>query len=446
MYDEEEKGLNTRKPIVVMLAIGVIISIALSLLPYSLTLISQKGQAITNAVRVIGPAAETSISEKSKGVAQPKAVMPTFNAAEWYAMRGEEPEKHGVIIESLDGRQVFAAHNADTTFNPASLVKLATSLVALRKLGVDYRFETRVFIDGEVDKAGALRGKLYVVSADPTFGDVAASLIARELRARGIKRVVDSIFVSPGFSFNYSESAEDSAKRLARVMRLGQKQTGVSEEPAGELLFNLSSYPLREILLYMNAHSNNFVADRIGAQIGGPGSVEQLLEDELKLPAEQITIGSTSGLDYNRMTPRDLLAVMRKLLEEAKVQGLKPEDILPIASCDVGTLRRRMVGTGLEGAVIGKTGTLTTTDGGMSNLAGFVYTKDYGTVLFAILAQGNRIWEHKQMTDQLLAEVLSMQALPCANPNDPRRRLLPSDSLRIEKAVGSGQKAESSRQ
>jgi hypothetical protein len=133
------------------------------------------------------------------------------------------------------------------------------------------------------------------------------------------------------------------------------------------------------------------------------------------------------------MTPRGIITVVRALADEAARHGMKLEDLLAVASCDHGTLRRRMDGTGYECAVVGKTGTLTTTDGGMSNLAGIVNTQDEGPVLFAILAQGNRIWEHKQMADQLLAEVVhDHPAAPVFNHDDARRNLLPSSSLQAE--------------
>jgi D-alanyl-D-alanine carboxypeptidase/D-alanyl-D-alanine-endopeptidase (penicillin-binding protein 4) len=194
----------------------------------------------------------------------------------------------------------------------------------------------------------------------------------------------------------------------------------------------LHSNPLREVLLYMNAHSNNFVADRIGAFLGGPQAIARVLVEELKVSPEQVSLETASGLYNNRMTPRGLLVVIKALVEEAQRLGLKPEDILPVVGCDWGTLRRRMTGTGFECSLVGKTGTLTTTDGGMSNLAGVAFTQDSGMILFAILAQGNRIWEHKQMADELLAETIHEHPPVLLMESTTRRQLLPPDNLRIE--------------
>jgi D-alanyl-D-alanine carboxypeptidase/D-alanyl-D-alanine-endopeptidase (penicillin-binding protein 4) len=415
-----------------LLIVGAILTAALTFFPYTLTVVEQAGRHVSDAVKDRLPSTATQPSVAD--VPPPSTELPRFDVALWYSSRGEEPEKQGVLIQSWDGQKIYASHNADTQFNPASLVKLTTTLYALRQLGPDYRFTTHVYTDGTIDqKSKQLQGSVYLVGDDPSFTDYGAVVVAQELKARGIERVRDGVYVSSSFSFNFNEKPEDSAKNVANVMKLSQRETGVADSPPGAEQFVVHSNPLREILLYMNAHSNNFVADHIGARLGGPPAVVNFLVNELKLPADEVYLETNSGLNTNRMTPRGLVKVVRALAEEAARHGMKLEDLLAVASCDHGTLRRRMAETGYECAVVGKTGTLTTTDGGMSNLAGVVNTQDAGVVLFAILAQGNRIWEHKQMADQLLAEVVRDH--PPAQVFDPqatRRNLLPSSSLEAE--------------
>lgn len=418
--------MNRRHPIFVLLSVGVLCLIVLSLIPYTL---ATRKKDDSRAVPASFSAADTNGSAEAKK----RRSEPAFDVATWYAAHEEEPENHGVLIETMDGARLMASHNADEAFNPASLVKLATSLVALKKLGADYRFQTRVYTDGRIDASGALTGRLLVIGNDPTFGDVGAALIAKELRERGIKSLKGSLSVSPDFCFNYSDSAEESAGRLSKALNLGSKtEIALASEAAGSLLFTLDSYALRDVLLYMNAHSSNFVAERVGALIGGAEGVQAFLITELGLPAAEVTIARVSGREHNRLTPRGLLAIIRALVAEAARQNLKPEDIMPVASDDSGTLRRRLAGTGLEGAVVGKTGTLTAeVDGGMASLAGIVYTKDAGQVVFVILDQGNHIWEHRQLEDQLLAEVINTLAQPRVVASPTPRQLLSASSLRI---------------
>lgn len=412
--------MNRRQPVLWILAVGLVAILALTALPHFI-----KARAIlSDAVSIL-----SAPNASYETAAKPVETRPAFDAASWYAARNELTETHGVLIETLDGKRTYAALNADVTYNPASLVKLATSLVALKKLGANYRFQTRVFLEGEIDSKGTLQGVLYVVGNDPTFGDAGAGLIGKQLQERGIKRL-NELSVSPEFYFNFSNSPEESAGRLSKALKLGNPKTMISAESRGQQIMVVNSNPLSDMLLYMNARSSNFMADKISALFGGAQGVQQFLVDELKLPAQQVTIATPSGREHNRMTPRDLLTVIRALVEETKRQGLDPADIMPVASDDAGTLRRRFAGTELEGAVIGKTGTLTAeVDGGMASLAGLVYTQDAGPVAFVILDQGNRIAENRELEDQLLTEVISTYSVPQPIAGPTPRRLLPSSNV-----------------
>ncbi|MGH9943904.1 MAG: D-alanyl-D-alanine carboxypeptidase [Pyrinomonadaceae bacterium] len=422
--------MKSRKPLVALLSLGSLVIIVLACVPYSLTYVQSAGSGLVSALHTKLPA------QRGQTLVQPVSIPaePLFDVSVWYVAREEEAEKHGILIETLEGRQTWATHNADKTFNPASLMKLATSLAVLRKLGKDFRFETRVIAEGKLDeKKKTLEGSLYIVGHDPTFGDASAAMIARELKARGVERVRDKILVTPGFSFNYNELAEQSAEYAARVMDLKQQETGIAQDgaPRGRQLFALSSYPLREVLLYMNAHSNNFVAERLGEQVGGPAGLEKFLEEELKLPPEQVVVVRASGRESNRMTPRGVLLVLRALVAEAARQGLKIEDLMPVAADDAGTLRRRFAATPLEGAVVGKTGTLTAeVDGGMTSLAGVMYTQKSGPVLFAMLDQGREIGDNRRLEDELLTAVVALHDLPRAPLSEPRK-LLPAAELKL---------------
>ncbi|MDT5060372.1 MAG: hypothetical protein QOH63_831 [Acidobacteriota bacterium] len=405
--------MNRRQPIYWMIACGLAVIVVLTLIPHFI-----KARTNIEIAFALPPSAD-------EADAKPADIKPSVDAASWYAARGETPETHGVLIESLDGKRVFASLNADMTFNPASLLKLSTSLVALKKLGASYHFQTRVFTDGKTDS----KATLYVQGSDPTFGDAGAALIGKELHERGIERLGE-VVVSPEFCFNFTNSPEDSATRLVKALKLGNPKTTIGTETGSESLTIVNSNPLSDVLLYMNARSSNFIAEKIGALIGGANGVQQFLVEELKLHPDQVTIETVSGREHNRLTPRDLLTVIRALIEEAKRQGLEPSDIMPVASDDAGTLRRRLAGTGLEGAVVAKTGTLTSeVDGGMASLAGIVYTQDEGIILFAIMDQGNRIWDNRQLEDQLLAEVVTTHATPQVIAGPTPRRLLPGTNV-----------------
>ncbi|HZT60218.1 MAG TPA: D-alanyl-D-alanine carboxypeptidase [Pyrinomonadaceae bacterium] len=419
--------MNPRKPIYAMLLVGVAIIIALTFAPYALVMRARKAVAAYIAVPM-----GTAPAEVAPPTPTP-APTPAFDVVGWYTQRGEDPASHAVLAESADGKATLAELNADVGFNPASLVKLTTSLTALTRLGKDYRFETKVFIDGRPDKSGALAGKLYVVGNDPTFGDYNASLISKNLSERGVKKFAGELVVSPDFVFNFDDKPDESAQRLAKALKLNPKNVSVGDAPAGEPAFSVQSYPLSDILLYMNAHSSNFVAQHLGDLVGGPAGVRSFLVNDLKLPPEQVSLSTTSGLEVNRLTPRCLIAVIRALDAETSRQGLRLTDVMAVASDDYGTLRKRMVGTPLEGAVVAKTGTLVHDDGGMASLGGVVYTRKYGKVYFVVLNTGSGVAQNRQLTDQLLSDIIVSQDTPVQIPMpDKPRHMLESSDLAVQ--------------
>ena len=114
----------------------------------------------------------------------------------------------GVLVETLDGKTV-AVQSADENFNPASAIKLATALVALKTFGPQHRFTTGIWITGTLDKAtGSLNGNLYISGRDPSFHHEHAVMIARQLNALGIRTVTGNLIVAPGFTMNFNWSAQ----------------------------------------------------------------------------------------------------------------------------------------------------------------------------------------------------------------------------------------------
>ena len=78
----------------------------------------------------------------------------------------------GIEFYSLDSGKIIYALNADKFFVPASTTKTLTEGTLLAKLGADYRFHTRVYRTGPIDKHGILKGDLILVaSGDPNLSN-----------------------------------------------------------------------------------------------------------------------------------------------------------------------------------------------------------------------------------------------------------------------------------
>jgi len=350
----------------------------------------------------------------------------------------------GVLVETLSGK-VVASQLPDQQFNPASAVKLATSLIALRTLGPQHRFATGVWTDGLLDKStGTLTGNLYVSGRDPSFHYEHAVLLASELNHLGITKVTGDLIVAPSFTMNFSSSARrsgerlydtlDSSLRYAEATRawnyertLLNDHTSLQTVPSvavmgsvvvgpvstgAKLVLTQKSSKLVDILKVLLCYSNNFMAERIGESLGGPEAVQRELVTLLGISSDEIKLSSSSGLGVNRISPRVMMKIYRALRAELQKNGLSPTDILPVAGIDPGTLQERFNGPTWRGSVVAKTGTLVRTDGGASALVGQMRTANGEVLLFVILNQRGSVWRFRENQDYLVMLIQNTRGGP----------------------------------
>lgn len=328
---------------------------------------------------------------------------------------GRDWRKHGIYIERLEDGAPIARLNEDLTFNPASVIKLATSFAALERLGAQHRFRTELRADGEINaRTGELQGDLILQSgSDPAFSINDARTVGDELRRLGIRRVSGSLVVAGEFTCNENSQTDISAGVFRRQSRIAFRNPTqfAAADPAverGRLLFTIESDELIKIVHYLNAHSVNAMAEILATHVGGPSGVQQFLVERVGVPANSVYISRGSGLDVNRLTPHDTVRLLRAYLEWLTARGLKPEGVLAIAGLDAGTLRDRFTEAEFAGSVLGKTGTLHSTDDGVAALAGVLYTRGQGPLLFAAfdMAEGNRVLHLRSVQDEFLKSLL----------------------------------------
>jgi len=331
--------------------------------------------------------------------------------------RGQSLDDQGVLIESFENGRLIAQHNADVPFNPASVMKLATSLVALARLGPDYRYRTNLLADGVIDSATrTLEGDLVVEGgSDPMFSLYDAQEVAIQISRLGVSRVRGSLRIAGPFyyfarGYRSNLSLETSATKLRAALQQGgiriEGET-ISGAKSGTLLLSHYSEPLVSLLLYQNAHSSNAVAEVVGASIGGPLAIQDYLVRELDLSELEIFVGRASGLEFNRITPRATLKVLRALFKVLADHSLRPEDVMAVAGVDSGTLRGRLGRQEIRGAVVAKTGTLISIDNGVSTLVGIAYTRTAGPVLFAVFNSGGSVHAYRRLQDDFIERLIA---------------------------------------
>ena len=325
------------------------------------------------------------------------------------------PGFSGVLVESLEGNTVIESQ-ANVPFNPASNVKVATSYAVLKSFGPGYRFPTNIWTDGGFDATtGTLNGNVYVSGRDPVFGYEHAISLAHELNRLGIRSVEGDLVVTDNFTMNYSSSVQrsadvlfatlDNSKRSAASVRVwtsfvsnsgrvGYYNSMPSVTFTGRayvqpmpstlnLLFSHESAPMRDIVKAMMCYSNNFLSDRLGDMLGGPYSIARIVQQDTGSMPSEFYIQTASGLGINRVTPAAMMKLLRAFRKELSKNRMSFADIMPVAGLDDGTLEGRFANDYSRGSVVGKTGTLGQTDGGVSALAGEINTRD-GRFLFVI--------------------------------------------------------------
>ncbi len=110
------------------------------------------------------------------------------------------PDSHvGVLVQAAGDAAPQLALGEERSFNPASVMKVLTTLAALDSLNPSFTWKTRVLIDGEI-KSGVLKGALILQGGgDPALSLERFWLLLRELRARGIREIRGDILIDQRF-------------------------------------------------------------------------------------------------------------------------------------------------------------------------------------------------------------------------------------------------------
>lgn len=130
------------------------------------------------------------------GAAQAQLPEPVARAL----MRAGIPDSHvGIVVAELGSPAPLLAHGETRSLNPASVMKLVTTLAALDTLGPAHTFRTRVEVEGEL-RDGVLTGNLILRGGgDPALTRERFWSLLREVRARGIREIRGDLILDDRF-------------------------------------------------------------------------------------------------------------------------------------------------------------------------------------------------------------------------------------------------------
>jgi len=198
-------------------------------------------------------------------------------------------------------------------------------------------------------------------------------------------------------------AVDDTAAYVTAVLRqelaqrqltlLGQIVVGSGASSGWQVLAEVRSAPLEQLLATMLQESDNLYADNLlktlGHVVAGSGSFAQgaralrqiLAEQGIVLAPARLEDGSGLSRD-NLLSAQQLAAVLRYLARHPQLASYRE---LPVAG-QSGTLqyRRSLVKAPLRGAVQAKSGSLN----GSRNLAGFITAASGKRYLFVLLLSG----------------------------------------------------------
>lgn len=110
------------------------------------------------------------------------------------------PDTHiGLVIQDMDANVPMLAHGEGRSFNPASVMKLLTTLAALDSLGPAHTWQTQILADGEI-RDGELDGNLIIRGGgDPGLTLERFWLLLRKIQAKGVRHIKGDVVLDSGY-------------------------------------------------------------------------------------------------------------------------------------------------------------------------------------------------------------------------------------------------------
>ena len=123
----------------------------------------------------------------------PKPVAEALGAA------AVPPSAVAIVVQEAGSPKMRLQWNGDAAFNPASAMKLFTTLAALELLGPAYRWKTEAYAAGPL-RAGVLEGDLVLKGyGDPRLDYESFWMLLRTLRGKGLREIRGNVMLDRSF-------------------------------------------------------------------------------------------------------------------------------------------------------------------------------------------------------------------------------------------------------
>lgn len=123
-----------------------------------------------------------------------------------------------IQVWDLDADSAIYGYRENVLNRPASTMKVITAYTALKTLGPDYSFQTKLMTDGTIGSDSTLTGNLYLVGGlDPQLMENDLKRLVLDLKSQGIRKIqgkviadvsmMDSIYWGPGWAWDDTPSS-----------------------------------------------------------------------------------------------------------------------------------------------------------------------------------------------------------------------------------------------
>ena len=358
----------------------------------------------------------------------------------------------GVVVDGATGEEL-ASFSPTASAPTASVVKLFTAVAALRVLGADHRFTTRV-VEGQPGEVFLVGGGDVTLTRAPgrnyydsesSLGSLARQVVDNARPGLPITVQVDGTryedfpewdsswrsgsaalgFIAPVTAVQVDGDRDQPSVRLSprsmnpegrasnwfgEALRVAAPERQVvvgdpGQAPSdGRVLATVQSAPLHELIRIMLVDSDNSLAEVIAREVA-------LAQDETTIGiaiADGVggiagaSIRGGSGLSESTTIPHEEIARLLVDINEDESLGVVRES-LPLAG-ETGSLRNRFqsVSGELAGRIEAKTGSIR----GTRSLAGYLLADDGSELVFSLNATGAGVDNSsRDDIDWLLAEV-----------------------------------------
>lgn len=342
-----------------------------------------------------------------------------------------------------DEKGSLQGKNVDLQVRLASVSKLLTSLWAIEKKGVNFRYDTKLFIkgsnlhiQGSFDPFMSNEKMLFLVSQLNSLGYTHFDkitydkniqinpnaqvhtdqypLITRDSNGRNLKMYFNTASWSKVFKAEYDRLASLAKKdRFLKAVNFSVDTIEYADtNPLGPdaKVLTLTSPELYKYLKETNVKSNNYSSHTIFRDLGGAVGFEKFLADRFSLTADQIKLYNGSGLPTTdagiRYDNYATCAILTDLISELKASAERQQkqisDVVAVPGNDAGTFRNRLNSSDLKNTFVAKTGTLMHT----STLAGAMNTQK-GFSFFGVFNQTTDILGAKAVQNEMVKVLMN---------------------------------------